>query len=71
MENIVFWSPEIPVLNLEKKENAVKIADKIIDYFDKKIQESDIIDCECGGSYTRKSKGGHYRSNAHRNYFSK
>ena len=79
MENIVFcFGPEIPVLNLEKEEDVVKKADSLLEQARRMVEEvekikedREVIKCECGGCYTRKSKGGHYRSNAHRNYFSK
>jgi hypothetical protein len=79
MENINFcFGPEIPVINIEKKDDIIKKADSLLEQARQMVEEvekikedREIIDCECGGSYTRRSKGGHYRSNVHRNHFSK
>lgn len=62
---IITFGPEIAILNIGKKNEEGEIRE----CEESKDTTESIIICECGGSYMKKGKGGHYRTKAHTNYF--
>lgn len=62
---ILMYCPEIPVLDIGKKDKEDEVKKEVV----KEVIDNDLIICECGGSYTKKGKGGHYRTKVHTSYF--